>query len=128
MGGSKFVIKKIKTIDQDLEGRFAFQVLSEKLPKPERQFKFLNGRKYRADFAWPKEKLIVEIDGGCFSSGKSGHTSISGMMRDKERDALAQIAGWDVIRIDAKSLSDGRGIGWVKQWFEERIRNQTKIH
>ena len=53
-------------------------------------------RKFRYDFAWPDLKVVLELDGGIWSGG--GHTTGSGKTRDCEKDWLAFVNGWTVIR------------------------------
>jgi hypothetical protein len=90
------------------------------LPTPVREHRFHPSRRWAFDLAWPDHLLAVEYDGGTYSKGRrSGHTSISGMARDKEKDAEAAILGWSVIRLDARSVK-GKGPDWIVRWFEAR--------
>lgn len=90
------------------------------LPAPVREHRFHPSRRWAFDLAWPDHLLAVEYDGGTYSKGRrSGHTSISGMARDKEKDAEAAILGWSVIRLDAKTVR-GKGPDWIARWFEAR--------
>lgn len=60
--------------------------------EPEREYRFIEGRRYRADFAWKEQRLAVELDG--FSS----HVHKYNKRHDSERDRLAVLAGWRVLR------------------------------
>ena len=71
---------------------------------PEREHHFIMGRRYRADFAWPKEKVIVEIDGCQWVKG--GHNSGHGRQRDNERDRLATLDGWRTLRFTSNDLTN----------------------
>jgi very-short-patch-repair endonuclease len=78
------------------------------------------GRKFRADFAFPDQKVIVEIDGGLFGfwgeykdkhTGRKkrewrrgGHSSIQGQLKDMERSNLLAAHGWRVIRFTPQHL------------------------
>lgn len=53
-------------------------------------------RKFRADIAFPNQKLLIEYDG--VNSAKSGHTTLVGISHDRERDIIAQQLGWTVYR------------------------------
>jgi len=64
--------------------------------EPVREYKFIEGRKFKADFAWPHKNLVVEIDGGQWSKGS--HNTGLGKRRDAERDRLAVLAGWRIMR------------------------------
>ncbi len=75
------------------------------------------GRKFRADFAFPKQKVIIEIDGGIFgftftdkrgnqSKMRGGHSSISGQLKDMERGNLLAAHGWRVLRFAVQDLDE----------------------
>ena len=55
---------------------------------------------YEVDFVWPEVKLIVETDGW------SAHGRRSAFERDRVRDAVLQVAGWRVIRLTWRRLSE----------------------
>ena len=89
------------------------------IPEPVRELRFHPSRRWRFDLAWPAWKLAVEVDGGTYARGRaSGHTSITGMARDREKDAEAAILGWTVIRIDAVHVKAGTGADWVRRWIK----------
>lgn len=115
---SSEIMRRIRT-GETLEDQFFDQITLAGLPAPEREHRFHPSRRWRFDFAWPSWKLAVEIDGGTFARGRtSGHTSISGMARDREKDAEAAILGWAVLRVDAKRVADGTGLEWVRRWIK----------
>ncbi len=78
----------------------------------QRQYKFLPERRYRADFAWPEAKLIAECDGGIYMRGGrgGGHNTGVGYEHDRERDNLAQLAGWRVLRFTKSMIEDGSAV------------------
>lgn len=78
----------------------------------ERQFKFLPDRAFRADFAFPDARLLVEVDGGMWIRGSKSHGA-GGYELDRERDALAMMAGWVVLRVTPGQVKDGRAADWV---------------
>ena len=67
--------------------------------EPERQYRFLSNRRFRADFAFVEEKVLIEIDGFGF-----GHQSIASLTKDHERQNLAILAGWVLLRFTPKML------------------------
>ena len=104
-----------------LEDQFSDQITQAGLPAPEREYRFHPSRRWRFDFAWPSWKLAVEVDGGTYARGRaSGHTSITGMARDREKDAEAAILGWTTLRVDSKHVADGTGADWVRRWIKAR--------
>lgn len=64
---------------------------------------FMPGRKWRLDFAFSGVKIAVEYE-GIFKKdkGKTGHTSIGGVLRDIEKYNAAMLLGWRIIRVTAK--------------------------
>ena len=101
----------------DLEELFAFQVKALGLPAPRREFVFAPPRRFRADFAWPASRLLVEIEGGQFSRRR--HLTPLGYEKDCEKYNTASAAGWVLLRFTTRMVHDGRAIEAVRKWFEE---------
>jgi len=105
--------------------------------KMEPEFKFHPNRKFRADWRvhygiWegkrPKKinhhvpsAVLVEYEGGLFSSGKRGHSSIAGIHRDIEKSNLAQIAGYIVIRVTPKHVISGEAVKWIMDALKREV-------
>ena len=88
-----------------LENKF-FQLLKqEKIPLPEKEYKFDSTRKWRFDFAYPKIKLAIEIEGAVWTQGR--HTRGSGFIKDCEKYNQATLLGWRLLRYHADSLGQG---------------------
>jgi hypothetical protein len=66
------------------------------VPEPECEYSWHPERKYRADYAWPAFKLLVEIDGGLFIQG--GHSRGAARLYDMRKDREATLLGWRVMR------------------------------
>ena len=89
--------------EESLWERTFFEVLKRETENlPERQYQFCRWRKFRADFAWPKERVIVEIDGGVFSGGR--HVTGPGFTRDCEKLTIAAGLGFRVIRFTGEMV------------------------
>lgn len=69
-------------------------------PQPAREFLFVPGRKFRADFAFVLARVIVEIDGGQWQAhgGRHAHDE------DREKFNLAAELGWRVLRYSPEML------------------------
>jgi hypothetical protein len=105
--------------------------------KMEPEFKFLLGRGFRADWRvhygiWEgkrpkkithfiKSTVLVEYEGGIYSSGKRGHSSVSGIQRDIEKNNLAQIDGWTVIRVTPKHVVSGEAVMWIMDALKREV-------
>lgn len=70
--------------------------------KPEREYKFHQTRRWRLDFAWPAEKLAVEIE------GRGRHQTFMGFAKDAEKYNAALLLGWRVLRYPAAFVKPGR--------------------
>ena len=76
------------------EETLAFQIRAVKLPEPVREHRFHETRKWRFDFAYPSQKLAIEVEGGVWSGGR--HTRGSGFTNDCEKYNAALMNGWRV--------------------------------
>ena len=61
-----------------------------------KEYKFAHNRKFRSDFAFPAEYILIEYEG--IISEKSGHTSFLGYAKDVEKYNLAAQLGYKVLR------------------------------
>ena len=85
---------------------------------PAREYIFHPTRKWRIDFAWPEEKLAVEIEGGIYSHGR--HTRATGFLGDIEKyNALTEL-NWSLLRYPADMKK-------IKFDQIRRVFNQQKI-
>lgn len=71
----------------------------------EHEHRFHPTRKWRFDWAIPEQSIAFEYDG--IMGGQASHASIAGILRDSEKINEAQRLGWDVYRVNAKSIGDG---------------------
>jgi len=85
-----------------LEESLAQEIKLHGLPTPERQFKFHPTRKFRADFCFVDQRIIVECDGGLFIQGR--HSRGATQERDHEKRNLATRAGYRVFIFGPKAL------------------------
>lgn len=103
-----------------LEDKLGMQLAAAGFNAFKREFCAIPGRRFRWDFAWPDDKLLVEVHGGTFSRGKMGHNSGMGINRDCEKQNLAVLEGWRVMAVDFKHVNDGRALAWIQEFFRRR--------
>jgi very-short-patch-repair endonuclease len=84
------------------------------LPLPQREFRFYLERKWRADFCWPKRKLIVEVEGGVWTGGRHSRGGRS-FLNDMEKYNTASILGYRLLRVAGDHISSGQAITWILQ-------------
>lgn len=97
------------------EETLALHIRAEKLPEPQREFVFAPPRKWRLDFAWPEQKLAVEVEGGIFSGGRHGRGA--GLLADMEKYNAAALQGWRVLRFFTDQVRDGSAIAVLRGVF-----------
>ncbi|MFP4527691.1 MAG: hypothetical protein ACLFQX_04010 [Candidatus Kapaibacterium sp.] len=100
------------------------------LPPPRKEFRFYPERLFKADFAYPELKLLIEIEGGIFTG--QAHGSVSGILRDIEKYNLAAMEGYCVYRILNKDTLSTRTTQAIVRLYARRskeikfIDNQTE--
>ncbi len=85
------------------------------LPEPEREYPFAlpQGRTFRADLAYPSERLLIEGEGGIYGTG--GHNSLAGITRDVEKGNLAMLHGWRLLRCTSEHVRSGQCVLWIRE-------------
>ena len=94
-----------------LEHQMAIQIRAEDLPAPEREYQWAPDRKWRFDFAWPGDRLALEVEGGTWNQGR--HTRGAGFARDCEKYNTATLAGWRVLRVTGDHVREGQARNWL---------------
>lgn len=91
----------------------------------QRETQPIKDRKFRFDFqVWNKLEdptmtfiprcVLVEVQGGVWLKGKSGHSSGTGITRDCEKLSLAAVHGYRTIVVTPAQIKSGQAIGWIK--------------
>ena len=86
-----------------LEKRFVTLWQAASGPPLEREFRFHEKRKWRADFAHLPSRTLIEIEGGIYVNGR--HNRGAGFAADLEKYLEAGLAGWRVIRLGPNEIS-----------------------
>jgi hypothetical protein len=74
-------------------------------PQPVSEHRFHDTRRWRFDLAWVEQRVALEVNGGVFVAGR--HSRGAGQMKDFEKLNAAQLAGWKVLQVTPKQLTDG---------------------
>lgn len=90
------------------------------LPQPVEEHRFHPTRRWRLDFAWPEQRVALEVHGGVYRSGR--HTRGQGFTRDREKMNEAQLLGWLVIEATTEQVRQGKAVEWVGRALELRER------
>lgn len=95
------------------------QIRQARLPEPEQQVAIIPKRRYRFDFAYPRLKVAIEVDGGTWkrtSQGRSaGHAHPARITLDNEKRNLARLLGWRVFQVDTTAVHDGSALEIVRR-------------
>jgi very-short-patch-repair endonuclease len=105
--------KRGATMTSALEDTFAFQLDAAGLTGYVREYAAIPGRKFRFDFCFKRERLLIEINGGTYNGGAHGRGV--GINRDYEKNNLAQIGGWRVLSFDTKMVKSGKALNVTEQ-------------
>lgn len=90
-----------------IEETLALHIRANHLPRPEREYRFDEERRWRFDFAWPDRKLAVECEGGV-------HRIEGRFTRDCEKYNAAQRQGWIVLRFTSGMVKNGDAIATIQ--------------
>lgn len=84
-------------------GRVRLAVMKAGVPMPEQEVRFHCERKWRFDYAWVKQQIAIEINGG---GGRGRHNTVVGATNDADKLNAAQLLGWVVLQYTCKSVKE----------------------
>lgn len=84
----------------------------------ESEFKIFESRRFKADWRVTDTRILIEFEGGLFASGKQGHSSVAGILRDIEKYNLCALGGWIVIRVTPSHVVSGEALQWIEMAVE----------
>ena len=85
--------------------------------EPEREFRFCE-RRWRFDFAFPAQKVAIEVDGGTWTGGR--HTSGAGFAADLVKLNRATVLGWRCLRYTSTMIREGGVLDDIEAVLGER--------
>lgn len=100
---------KTKNKKTPIENKMCEQLREAKINGFRRNSTFIKGRRFQADFWFPRERIALEVDGGVWLP-KGGHTSGVGYTRDRERDVEALLQGILTVRYTSEQVKSGYAI------------------
>ncbi len=89
--------------ESHLEAEFVRQLAVEGVDGYVREYVFDAERDWRFDFAWPEQRLAVEIDGW-------GHHKPNRYLTDIPKFNAAMLAGWRVLHVTGAMIDDWSGV------------------
>lgn len=96
------------------------------IPAPEVEFAFAKeqGRKWRFDFAWPKQKVALEVDGGIWIGG--GHNRGAQIKKTWEKENSANLMGWHIYKCEPKDICKTQTAKLLQQALSS-VRGTTPV-
>lgn len=85
-----------------------WHLLAGDQPQPQAEYRFAPPRRWRFDFAFPQQRLAVELEGGIYTGGR--HQRLSGFVADCDKYNAAAAASWRVLRFTARHFEDPAGM------------------
>ena len=86
------------------------------LPPGVAEHEFCAGRKWRFDFAFPKQRVAVEVQGGLFTAGR--HTRGAALVKEYEKWRAAAQLGWRILPCIPQQIYSGAFANEVKAAVE----------
>lgn len=83
------------------------------LPTPLEEYQFHPDRKWRFDFAFPFEKVALEVDGGIWIGG--GHNRGAQLKKTWEKENEANAIGWHIFKCEPKDLCSKSVVEFLKR-------------
>ncbi len=90
---------------EPLRRSFEDHCRANEIPAAEAEHRFHPTRKWRFDFAWPEQRVALEMEGGVWTKGR--HTRPKGFLKDMQKYNAAAVLGWRVVRVTPKGLFAG---------------------
>jgi|SRR5262245_31253796 len=87
-------------------------------PMPEYHFAIDGGRRWRFDWAWPRQRVALEVDGGVYTRGR--HVRVRGYLADIAKLNEAQLLGWIVLRCVPADLTMAPLYALLRRAFHAR--------
>jgi very-short-patch-repair endonuclease len=93
----------------ELEAELQRQIEEAQLPgSPKYDMPYLIGSRCRADVLFERQRLVVEIQGGCHVVRAKAHADIR-----KAAESLLQ--GWRLLPVDRDAIYSGQALTWIIQ-------------
>jgi very-short-patch-repair endonuclease len=90
-----------------------FHMRAAGLPEPEQEYYFARPRRFRADYAYPERRILIEVEGGTWKGGR--HVTGAGYRRDCEKYNLAALGGYMVLRFTSDMVRSGEALNTIEK-------------
>lgn len=104
----------------EVEEALAFQLRAAKIGGWRREVEWHPKRRWRSDFFWPEERLIVEVEGGQSVVGGGRHQRSGGFEEDAKKYNEASIMGFALLRFTTRMVTRGEALEAIERALEKR--------
>lgn len=111
-----------------LEDMLERRIRDDGLPLPVKQFLWARPeRMYRSDFAYVQERILIEVQGGIWAQDPGRHNRGSGYETDCQRDNLAALLGWKLLRFTERMIKYGEACETIQRALKPRIEAAEQL-
>lgn len=100
-------------MDSELEAILANRLAIAGLPLGVPQYRFVPGRQFRWDRAYPERMVAIEVQGGTWS--QNGHARPSMIQRDCLKLSMGAALGWRVLPLTREMIESGQAVDLIRQ-------------
>jgi len=86
-----------------------------------REYRAIPGRRYVWDFAFPEQKLLVEVQGGVWMRTRSGHSTGTGVRRDCQKLNIATLNGWRSLAFTSDLVANDEAVYVIADALGRRV-------
>src|SRR5262249_3281144 len=106
--------KTLASLRGEAKNRAVFLALCKqhRLPQPEVEYRISPDRKFRWDFAWPAQRVCLEVQGAVWTGGAHGRGS--GIIRDQAKANIAAGRSWLCFYTTPKELCTVQTIEMIR--------------
>lgn len=90
-----------------------------------KEFRFCPERRWRFDFAIPKYKIAIEIDGGVWNYGR--HNRATGYLADMEKFNAAATLGWLVLKFTPQQQFTRATLEYISKTIKTREDERNMV-
>jgi hypothetical protein len=118
--GPEAFLRRVEAVKRrERRERALLALLAERgAPVPVREYQFHVERRWRFDWAWPEQRVALEVEGGAYAGGR--HVRGSGFFEDCEKYSEAAAAGWLLVRVPPQWVDRARTVEWIERALSQR--------
>jgi len=104
-------------MQSELEELLAWNMHCMGLPEAVQEYRFHPERKWRFDFAYPEQKIAIEVEGGTWAGGR--HSRGAGFQGDCEKYNEAVLLGWKILRFTSGMINSTSAVDTIKRLLDK---------